>query len=131
MCEVTSGNNEVAGGKPGVALCRFRPGDGRIFAVGGWDKRLRIFDRSAAAKSAPLAILRGHIQSVNAMDWAPDAAESGLLATGASDGRIYVWRQKIKAERQKGDIYFNQYLDPRSKYRHGTVLAIAPSLRYG
>lgn len=76
-------------GKSGVALCRFRP-DGRIFAVGGWDKRLRVFDRGASA--TPLAILRGHAESVNAMDWSSDAAVSGLLATGSSDGRVHIWR---------------------------------------
>lgn len=90
-CTVEGSLNDTMG-KPGVALCRFRP-DGRIFAVGGWDKRLRIFDRSTSAKTTtPLAILRGHVESVNAMDWSPDAASSGLLATGSSDGRVYVWR---------------------------------------
>ena len=76
-------------GKPGISVCRFRP-DGRIFAVGGWDYRLRIFDRSRS--SAPLALLRGHSASVNAMDWSSDADVSGLLATGGADGQINVWR---------------------------------------
>jgi WD40 repeat protein len=87
-CDVHVRCNEVSG-KPGVAVCRFRP-DGRIFAVGGWDKRLRIFDRGAAAN--PLAILRGHSKSVNAMDWSSDSAVTGFLATGSSDGRVHVWR---------------------------------------
>ena len=77
-------------GQPGVGQCRFRPGDGRIFAVGGWDKRVRIFDRAAAPR--PLAILRGHTESVQAIDWSPDAAKSGLLASGSSDGWVYIWR---------------------------------------
>jgi hypothetical protein len=85
-CEI---GNDFVKGKPGVSICRFRR-DGRIFAVGGWDKRLRIFDRSTSA--TPLAILRGHEASVNSVDWAPDATTSGLLATGAADGRIYIWR---------------------------------------
>lgn len=76
-------------GKPGVAICRFRPSDGRVFAVGGWDNRVRLFERS---KGAPVGILRGHAGSVNALDWAPDAATSGLLATaGGEDGRISFW----------------------------------------
>jgi WD40 repeat protein len=79
-------------GKIGAGTCRFRP-DGRIFAVGGWDKRVRVFDRSAgSSRDAPLAIMRGHTDSVQTIDWAPDAAESGLLATGSSDGTIYIWR---------------------------------------
>lgn len=77
-----------SGGKVGVSICRFRP-DGRIFAVGGWDYRLRLFSRTS---STPLAILRGHEGSVTAMDWSRNAATSGLLATGAGDGRICVYR---------------------------------------
>jgi WD40 repeat protein len=85
-CQIGDGEGR---GKPGVSICRFRP-DGRMFAVGGWDKRLRIFDRSKAA--SPLAILKGHEASVTSADWAPDAISSGLLATGAGDGCIYIWR---------------------------------------
>jgi WD40 repeat protein len=77
-----------SGGKVGVSICQFRP-DGRIFAVGGWDHRLRLFSRTS---SKPLAILRGHDESVTAIDWASNAALSGLLATGAGDGRICLWR---------------------------------------
>ena len=77
-----------SGGKIGVSVCRFRP-DSRMFAVGGWDYRLRLFSRS---KSKALAILRGHEKSVTSCDWADDASVSGLLATGADDGRICVWR---------------------------------------
>jgi len=77
-----------SGGKVGVSVCRFRP-DGRMYAVGGWDHRLRLFGRTS---SKPLAILRGHEASVTAVDWADNAALSGLLATGAGDGRICVWR---------------------------------------
>ena len=74
-----------SGGKVGVSICRFRP-DGRLFAVGGWDHRLRLFGRTS---SKPLAILRGHENSVTAMDWAGNSALSGLLATtGAGDCRI-------------------------------------------
>jgi hypothetical protein len=76
-------------GKPGVAICRFRPEDARVFAVGGWDNRVRLFERS---KGRPVGILRGHSGSVNALDWAPDAATSGLLATaGGEDGKISFW----------------------------------------
>ncbi|EJK73365.1 hypothetical protein THAOC_05014 [Thalassiosira oceanica] len=77
-----------SGGKSGVSVCRFRP-DSKMFAVGGWDYRLRLFSRS---KSKALAILRGHEKSVTSCDWADDASVSGLLATCADDGRICVWR---------------------------------------
>ena len=76
-------------GKPGVSICRFRPGDGRLVAVGSWDYRLRLFERS---KGDLMAILRGHTGSVNAIDWAPDASESGLVASaGGEDSQIYIW----------------------------------------
>jgi hypothetical protein len=103
-------------GKPGVATCRFRPDDGRLVAVGGWDYRLRIYHRTktppsitntATASSLPstspslLAILKGHSASVTAVDWAPRQEQQllqqgkllggGLLATGAGDGRIHIW----------------------------------------
>lgn len=78
-----------SGGKVGVSIARFRP-DGRIFAVGGWDRRLRIFGRTS---SKLLAVLHGgHSNSIVAMDWASDSAMSGLLATGAGDGKICVYR---------------------------------------
>ena len=73
--------------KPGVAICRFRP-DGRLFAAGGWDKRVRIFHRDGRA----LTVLRGHDQSLQAADWAPNAQSSGLLASVSSDSRVCVWR---------------------------------------
>lgn len=78
-----------SGGKIGVSIARFRP-DGRVFAVGGWDRRLRIFGRTS---SKLLAVLHGgHNDSIVAMDWASDSAVSGLLATGAGDRKICVYR---------------------------------------
>ena len=88
----------TARGKPGVGTCRFRP-DGRMFAVGGWDKRLRVFSRAAGA--APLALMRAHIDSVTAIDWAPDCATSGILATGSEDGQIAIWRAFPHTGRQE------------------------------
>jgi WD40 repeat protein len=92
-------------GKPGVGVVSFRP-DGRLFATGGWDFRVRIFDRTTSQTSGqanterpnhgtsrdPVALLRGHTASIKSIDWAPDAAESGLLATAGSDGQVHVWR---------------------------------------
>jgi len=61
-----------------------------VFGVGGWDRRVRIYDRMGEA--TPLAILKGHEDSVTAFDWAPDSQRTGFLASGAGDGRIYIWR---------------------------------------
>lgn len=82
--------SELSAGKPGVSICRFRPDDARLFAVGGWDHRVRLFERS---KGRSMAILRGHQGSVNALDWAPDAIHSGLIATaGSDDNCVYFWQ---------------------------------------
>jgi WD40 repeat protein len=79
--------------KPGVSICRFRP-DGRVFGVGGWDARLRIYDRSSCAL---LAILKGHTASVQAVDWS--GSEGCWLATGGADGGILLWRCFAKDRR--------------------------------
>jgi WD40 repeat protein len=82
--------DETSDGRPGVAIARFRPGGGRLWAVGGWDRRVRIYERSTGA---PLAILRGHATSVTCLDWAPDAEQSGLLASsGGDDQTINIWQ---------------------------------------
>lgn len=75
------------GGKPGVDVGRFRP-DGRLFAIGGWDKRVRLLDRRHAK---PLALLKGHSASVSALDW----ASNSILASGDKDGTIQVWNVPI------------------------------------
>eukprot|EP00816_Leptocylindrus_hargravesii_P007989 CAMPEP_0196821476 /NCGR_PEP_ID=MMETSP1362-20130617/79354_1 /TAXON_ID=163516 /ORGANISM="Leptocylindrus danicus, Strain CCMP1856" /LENGTH=363 /DNA_ID=CAMNT_0042200669 /DNA_START=58 /DNA_END=1146 /DNA_ORIENTATION=- len=80
-CEV---GGTAAGGKPGVACCRFRK-DGRIFATGGWDRRVRVFSRSGRS----LAILKGSKESVTSLDWNPWIQQ--MMATGSADGRISLW----------------------------------------
>jgi WD40 repeat protein len=82
-------NDDALDGKPGISICRFQPGDARLWAVGGWDHRVRLFERSTGK---PMAILRGHTTSVNALDWAPDANRSGLLASSGGGDSIYVWQ---------------------------------------
>ena len=71
------------GGKPGVDVAFFRP-DGRLFAIGGWDKRVRVLDRR---QGKSLAILKGHTSSVSALAW----ANNTVLASGDRDGSIQVW----------------------------------------
>ena len=78
--------------KPGVNTCRFRP-DGRVFAVGGWDRRVRIYSRTNAKL---VRILKGiHLNSVTAVDWVrgdEDLIRAGVLAAGSQDGTISIWR---------------------------------------
>ncbi|KAG7365872.1 hypothetical protein IV203_028542 [Nitzschia inconspicua] len=83
--------DETSYGKPGVGICRFRPDDGRIFAIGGWDYRVRLFERT---HGQPLAIIKSTVGgSLSALDWAPDASRSGLLASASRDVNIiHVWK---------------------------------------
>ena len=78
--------------KPGVNTCCFRP-DGRVFAVGGWDRRVRIYSRTNAKL---VRILKGiHSNSVTAVDWVRDDEDlirAGVLAAGSQDGTISIWR---------------------------------------
>ncbi|VEU33355.1 unnamed protein product [Pseudo-nitzschia multistriata] len=77
-------------GKPGVSSCKFRPGDGRLLAIGGWDRRIRLFERSTGK---PMAILKGNVGSVADLDWAPDSMKSGLLASACrGEKSISIWQ---------------------------------------
>jgi hypothetical protein len=94
-CRVDESTNS-GGGKPGVGICRFRPDDGRILAIGGWDYRVRLFERTTGR---PLAILKAIMNDgtggdgVSALDWSPDASQSGLLASACGDTKlVYLWQ---------------------------------------
>lgn len=78
-------------GKPGVGVCKFRP-DGSMFAVGGWDKRVRIYSRTSAKL---LAVLKGSNSSVTALDWRKIEGtldDDHVIAAGCSNGKIDIWR---------------------------------------
>ena len=77
-------------GKPGISICRFRPKDGRLLAIGGWDRRIRLFERS---KGNLMAILKGNAGSIADLDWAPDSMTSGLFASANKDDKlITLWQ---------------------------------------
>jgi len=83
-------DRESFNGKPGVSICRFRPQDGRLLAVGGWDFRIRLFERS---KGNAIAILKGNKGSIVGLDWSPDASTSGLFASASgNDKSISIWQ---------------------------------------
>uniref|UniRef100_A0A7S1V9D2 Anaphase-promoting complex subunit 4 WD40 domain-containing protein n=1 Tax=Grammatophora oceanica TaxID=210454 RepID=A0A7S1V9D2_9STRA len=117
-------------GKPGVNAVRFQRNNsnttttnnnknGRLFAVAGWDRRIRIFDRNNNNKTNKrskstteprlLAILKGHADSVRCLDWARDAgasaseegSSSSLLASGGSDGLIHIWNCSFLRKKKK------------------------------
>eukprot|EP00536_Pseudo-nitzschia_multiseries_P010898 jgi/Psemu1/307725/fgenesh1_kg.350_\ len=87
-------DRESFNGKPGVSVCRFRP-DGRLLAIGGWDRRIRLFERSTGK---PMAILKGNAGSVADVDWAPDSMTSGLLASASREEKlISIWQCYAKS----------------------------------
>lgn len=66
--------------------------DLRLFAVAGWDRRVRIY----SSKTHKLvALLRLHGGSVYSVDFAPPDSQDasvGLIATGSKDSRIALWQ---------------------------------------
>jgi len=77
-------------GKPGISVCCFRPKDGRLLAIGGWDRRIRLFERS---NGNMVALMKGSTRSVADLDWAPDSMTSGLLASAhKAEKSITLWQ---------------------------------------
>jgi len=71
--------------RPGINAVRIRSNDEKIIATAGWDHRVRIF---AWKKFRPLAILKDHTGSVNALDF---SSHKNWLASGGQDKRICIW----------------------------------------
>lgn len=74
------------GNRAAISVCKFDHTD-QIVAMGGWDYRVRFYHRTSM-DGRPLALLRGHANSITALDWAP---ESSVLATGSADGAVMLW----------------------------------------
>ena len=76
---------------PGLSTCSSRP-DGKIFATGGWDSRIRLFRWK---KCKPLAVLTYHKQTVQCLSFSNTDVEhfpSGyILAAGSMDHNISLW----------------------------------------
>jgi WD40 repeat protein len=72
-------------GSGGIASVRVRP-DGKVVASGGWDRRVRLWQ---CGRMKPLAVLRHHTATVNAVDFSPC---STWLASGSADGTVALWR---------------------------------------
>jgi WD40 repeat protein len=92
--------------RPGTADVKVRP-DERFFATGGWDHRVRAFRFGGKSPGAPLAVLRCHAESVQALAFGPATAMAPSggggggggggsmmtmpLASGGKDARIALW----------------------------------------
>lgn len=71
-------------GHQGVSSVCIR-GDQRIFATGGWDKRIRVWDFK---RRRPLAILKTHTGAINCLAF---AHSTNLMVSGSADTRIACW----------------------------------------
>lgn len=74
-----------ASGSGGLASICNRP-DGKIFAAGGWDRRVRIWQWK---RFKPLAVLQHHTGTVNTVCFSPC---SHWLASASSDSTIALWK---------------------------------------
>jgi WD40 repeat protein len=69
---------------PGLNCVRVRGQDGKIFACGGWDAKIRVY---SVKKSNLLVVLDFHKETVNCIDF----SSSNLMAVGSNDGIISFW----------------------------------------
>ena len=75
---------------PGVGSAAVRH-DGKVVVCGGWDGRLRLFSWLRPDKLKPLAVLRFHSESVEALLCARNIGGRDLILAGGRDGRISIW----------------------------------------
>ncbi|CAM9326096.1 unnamed protein product [Choristocarpus tenellus] len=70
--------------RPGTSCVEIRP-DQKLFTLGGWDRRIRMFSWGTPRA---LAVLRCHEGSVYSIDYSP---ENGIFAAGSKDCRVSIW----------------------------------------
>lgn len=71
----------------GILCCAIRD-DGRIFATGGKDGRLRLF---ALRSGKPLAVLAYHSNTIESVRWFSGSSKDDLLFAASRDKSISVW----------------------------------------
>ncbi|KAL1521016.1 hypothetical protein AB1Y20_022573 [Prymnesium parvum] len=84
ICQLSIPVTNEAQGSGGVSSLSLRP-DGKLLAAGGWDKRVRVWQ---TRKWKPLAVLRQHNGTVNAVDF---SSCSRWLASASNDHTIALW----------------------------------------
>jgi len=74
--------------RAGVSSVRIR-GDGKLFAIGGWDGKIRVFSSKTLA---PLAVLQFHSDVVRCLAFSKGKInDRRLMAAGSKDGSSSLW----------------------------------------
>lgn len=81
-------SDDIALPRPGASSVRIRD-DGKIFAVGGWDGKIRVF---ACKTQKPLAVLQFHSDTVRCVCFCKGRVDGRrLMAAGSKDGSVSLW----------------------------------------
>merc|ERR1712062_175976 len=84
----------------GVNVLKIRSYDEKIFGLGGWDHRTRIYEWKTFK---PLCILKGHKGGITDIDFHPN---KNLLATSSKDAQIAMYELYLNIKTQTKIISF-------------------------